>query len=393
MIKDIRPGPQGSGTGLLASVNGLAFFVASDGSGSELWKTDGTANGTVPVKNINPTGGIHINEAVAYNGQLIFTVNDRVNGYELWRSDGTAAGTVMVKDIRLNDLSLQDPNTLDIVDLTVVNGSVYFKAIDDVSGWALWKSDGTPAGTVKVKDFHKGNEHIHLLEPLGNELLTLVSDQAYNNFALWKSDGTTAGTVKVKSFGFADHQRLVESEVMNDALYFNIEGRVLWRTDGTECGTYTIGYEDPYNFTSLPYNLTAVGSTLFFTGNANDIGNELFKLDESDVPPAPCLSARSSEASSAREAVGDDEMMSFMDMTVSNYPNPFQGDFTLRIDGPDDGSYEASLIQMNGMMAEQRSGLKCNTGYSLGSGLTNGIYILKVKMDDRIRTRRVVKIN
>ena len=91
--------------------------------------------------------------------------------------------------------------------------------------------------------------------------------------------------------------------------------------------------------------------------------------------------------------MGKDEVTSFMDMTVSHYPNPFRGDFTLRIDGPDDDSYQASLIQMNGMMAEERSDLKCNTGYVLGSGLTNGVYILKVKMNDRIQTRRVVKIN
>ncbi|GBF00439.1 hyalin, partial [Microcystis aeruginosa NIES-298] len=30
---------------------------------------------------------------------LFFTANDGVNGYELWKSDGTAAGTVLVKDI------------------------------------------------------------------------------------------------------------------------------------------------------------------------------------------------------------------------------------------------------------------------------------------------------
>ncbi len=63
------------------------------------------------------------------------------HGYELWKSDGTSAGTVLVKDIRPGS-SGGGPGYL-----TNVNGTLYFGASDGSTGYELWKSDGTSAGT------------------------------------------------------------------------------------------------------------------------------------------------------------------------------------------------------------------------------------------------------
>ena len=88
-------------------------------------------------------------------GSVYFAANDGIHGYELWRSDGTADGTVMVKDIRRGSKSSHPRH------LTDVGGTLYFAAKDGSHGQELWKSDGTADGTVMVKDIRPGSKSSH----------------------------------------------------------------------------------------------------------------------------------------------------------------------------------------------------------------------------------------
>ena len=62
------------------------------------------------------------------NGTLFFTADNGTNGQELWKSNGTPGGTVLVKDIRAGSASSGAGN------LTNVNGTLYFTADDGTSG-------------------------------------------------------------------------------------------------------------------------------------------------------------------------------------------------------------------------------------------------------------------
>jgi ELWxxDGT repeat protein len=197
MVKDIVPGEGGSAPSDLTNVNGALYFGANDGkNGSELWKSNGTAAGTKMVKDIDHgEDGSGPSDLTNVNGTLYFVARDGVgvgaHGNELWKSDGTAAGTVMVKDID------PGPNGSSTGNLKNVDGTLYFRAHDATHGDELWKSDGTAAGTVMVKDINpgSGNSSPHNLTA-ANGLLEFYAFDGMS-LGLFRSDGTADGTFEL----------------------------------------------------------------------------------------------------------------------------------------------------------------------------------------------------
>jgi ELWxxDGT repeat protein len=119
------------------------FFWAYDGvHGFELWKTDGTAPGTVLVRDIaaGPPGSMSIEHFAAAGHEVFFTASDRVSGRELWRSDGTDAGTTRVADLAPGirgsaaPWEASGPKTV----LARSGGRIFFTATDGTTGHELW---------------------------------------------------------------------------------------------------------------------------------------------------------------------------------------------------------------------------------------------------------------
>jgi ELWxxDGT repeat protein len=143
LLKDINYGNPGLclGTGRqpqnLTEANGLLFFtIANDSATTGLWKSDGTAGGSVRVKDLSV-----IEKISNVNGTLFISVNNTaLVQKELWKSDGTEPGTVLVKSWATGILN----------DFTNVNGILYFTVFISAAT-ELWKSDGTEPGTQMVK--------------------------------------------------------------------------------------------------------------------------------------------------------------------------------------------------------------------------------------------------
>ena len=110
-------------------------FNSGDGSGTELWKTDGSTTGTLRIKDISDLPGSSPWDFISAKETVYFTAVSRDIGRELWRSDGLESGTQLVTDIAFEfDFNKSDPK-----DLTVVDSILFFTADDGANGRQLWK--------------------------------------------------------------------------------------------------------------------------------------------------------------------------------------------------------------------------------------------------------------
>jgi len=252
LVADIAPGAASSNPTNLVALSNLLFFSAtvSNGIGAELWVSDGTSLGTRLVKDINP-GAASSNPAnlIAFNNILIFSATTSSNGVEVWKSDGTASGTGTVRDINPGAAS-SNPANFALGNLFTTN-FVYFTANGGATnGVELWRTDGTTAGTLLVKDINPGpasSNPTNLVNVDGTLFFaaTVTTNGANTGTELWKSDGTAAGTVLVKDIGPGPTNSTPQNLVnVNGTLFFTAldssSGRELWKSDGTSNGTVMV---------------------------------------------------------------------------------------------------------------------------------------------------------
>jgi ELWxxDGT repeat protein len=295
MVRDIRVGPGASVPRWLTEVGSTLYFVANDGEhGPELWRSDGTEAGTELVRDIYPDSSPDFFEVNAphaltnVDGTLFFGANDGEHGGELWRSDGTAAGTMMVKDIYPWETNPWGTKSY-VAELTEVDGILFFNAEDGEHGHELWRSDGTEAGTEMIKDIYPG-ESSRYPGPAGANPVRLINvdgtlffsaEDGEHGGELWRSDGTEAGTEIVRDISPGPTSSgATEFTNVGGAVMFRVgyeASRVfeLWRSDGTEAGTevfITPGW-------ATATRLTGVGNTLFFTAASSGYRGGLWRSD------------------------------------------------------------------------------------------------------------------
>lgn len=267
--------------------NGI-LFAANDGvHGTEIWFSDGSVAGTRMVKDINSAPGNGLAPilfyGVAADDLLYFSGTERSNGTELWRSDGTEQGTWRVADI------VPGTGSSAPILLTRVGDNIYFSATRGDTGGELWKSDGTPEGTVLVKDIYPGTRSSLLSSPVAfRGALHFVASNPNSGTELWRSDGSAEGTMLVKDTRPGSTSGIISGLTLaGDYLYFvsntSTHGEELWRSDGTEAGTIMVKDIRPATLSASPFGLTAVGPDLYFAANNTTNGVELWRTDGTEA--------------------------------------------------------------------------------------------------------------
>lgn len=257
----------------MTAVSDELFFSINGG----IWRSDGTTTGTSLVKQIDPLGMYNPTELTHLNGKFFFSAYDDFHGWELWFSDGTEPGTQIVKDI------FDDTYSSEVTYITNVNNTIYMNADDGQVGQELWQSDGTEAGTTLLKDIFPGLESSNPTNLTNHQgtLLFTANDGTFGR-ELWKSDGTETGTQIVRDIhptGDSSPEQIASSVTF---FYFTaddgVNGRELWQSTGTENDTTLVKDINPAG-SSTPKDLVMMGSTVYFTADDGINGRELWRSD------------------------------------------------------------------------------------------------------------------
>ncbi|MEL6695937.1 MAG: cadherin domain-containing protein [Bacteroidota bacterium] len=166
-------------------VSGQAIFPAySDTSDVELWITDGI--NSQQISNLNPNGGINLGlTGLVSMGDSAYFGADTGNGQDLWMTDGTANGTQLLIDI--------NPNGNDsIADMTVHNGRVIFSAVDGTGDREPWITDGS--NTQMLSNVNPaGSSNPRLFTAAGDGFVFVANDGT--NDLLYYTDGNPGSVI------------------------------------------------------------------------------------------------------------------------------------------------------------------------------------------------------
>ncbi len=326
MVKDIYHGASSSKITSGKVLDGVCYFDATDGIyGKELWRTDGTHQGTWRISDTWPgtymglTWLTNGGSVCVHNGVLLFSASDPKHGRELWVSDGTTKGTRLLVDIDPglgsgNPWSLTpagpyvffnansgvwrtDGTMTGTIKLTSarsaygrgIGSRYFFTGIESATGMEPWVSDGTPKGTVMLRDLAKGSSASWprgYVNVNGNAYFTAFATNS--TYDIWKSDGTSTGTVHLMTLR-GEHPWNAEVFAADAgsrfamAAYDSVHGTEPWISDGTMKGTRMIKDINPGAAGAAPYEFVTAGSKVYYVADDGVHGCELWATELADI--------------------------------------------------------------------------------------------------------------
>ena len=242
--------------------NLLIFAASGDGLPARLWTSGGNPASTRPLAGC-PGGCPETPEGASFQksgSRLLFAGTDSIHGAELWSTDGTGPGTRLLGDLCNGSCSSNPAGFM------AYRGAVYFLA-DNPEGYALWKTDGSGVSRIATLAGERFVfDPFYPAAVIGGKLLLPVTDIAMDTVQLWVSDGEPAGTAMITLIG----ERGVGSNpfpilALGDrALFIACDGQELglWTSGGTAATTNKVAGPSvaPCPSSSLPLRLQVAGN-------------------------------------------------------------------------------------------------------------------------------------
>ena len=358
----------------------LVFRARNSSNGEELWRSNGTASGTIRYASISPTfqtASLYRPTATIKTNTHYFVANDGVHGNEIWRTQGSGSTTYMVADLNPNDhLFIQDGKENDIRSMYAFRDSLYVSAVDNTGSWALYKTNGTAAGMSKVLNI---NQIVEMVEAQARLYLFVLDPDDASKLNIYITNGTAQSTLFLFQIPTLQYSH---AEVLN-SLYVRpaIGNNDVWRTDGTACGTFSFDLG-----VQAGNEIAEYGATLIFAGRHQDKGVEPYSFDTTPflVPCDEETFAASEPSVQLRPGNGSEAL-------TSAYPNPFQHELVLRIAGDNQAEAKVQVYTVAGMRVDDLGTLKCNTDHAIGSAWPLGMYVLKINAGGKILTQKIIK--
>lgn len=264
--------------GIITSGDNIYFFSQQSGSTNFLlWcvrdGADAEQLAVLPYSLLFGFVGIPLPD-----GKLLFPGHDADHGFELWVTDGTVAGTDRVKDINPGTgTSFGSP--FPAFQGFDFEGKAYFLANDGTNGPQLWVSDGTEAGTTQFATINEANT---------SGAVTMLWSRNDDSFivtghtGLIASDGTTAGTSVIHpgEYAWAHIPGFNYHTADNGFMYFSALENSDWklyRTQGTTATTELV-VEDVVPNQGYPY-MTELNGMLYAFWINDDENTQLLRID------------------------------------------------------------------------------------------------------------------
>jgi ELWxxDGT repeat protein len=206
--------------------NKMIFYAHNTVDGYEPYVSDGTAAGTYMLKNINPSGNSWITQSqnahLKFNNKYCFFIANNGITKALWRTDGTATGTIQLTTDAQNASSNVSGGSYTEVD---ANGlwMIEYNTSGSGNNEKLYRSNGTPQGTYLAASNLSYAQYIKSYK--GALWMQSRDIGSAANTEPWRCGGNTVTTNKAMEIAFLGSTTFYSSNpfgffVKADKLYF-----------------------------------------------------------------------------------------------------------------------------------------------------------------------------